>query len=65
LGITPISLCVGGFATYHWKALDKGYNVALDFMSSEGLHTKLWGPKVVGDPTLKILKLSLESPKTK
>jgi len=29
------------------------------------LHTKLWGPKVVGVPTLGILGLSLRSPRTK
>jgi hypothetical protein len=29
-------------STYHWKALDKGYNFALDLISIEGLHTKSW-----------------------
>jgi len=33
-------------ATYRWKVLNKGYNFALDLISIEGLHTKLWGPKV-------------------
>jgi hypothetical protein len=28
-------------ATYHWKALDKGYNFALDLISIGGLHAKL------------------------
>jgi hypothetical protein len=31
--------------TYCWKALDKGYNFALDLIAIGGLHTKLWGPK--------------------
>jgi hypothetical protein len=35
-------------ATYRWKALDEGYNFALDFISIGGLHTKLWAPKVAG-----------------
>jgi len=41
-------------ATYHWKALNKGYNFAQDLISIRGLKTKLWGPKVEGAPTLKI-----------
>jgi len=44
-------------ATYRWKALDLGYNFALDFISIRGLHTKLWGPKVAGVPILGILGL--------
>ncbi len=52
-------------ATYHWKALDKGYNFFLDFIPIGGLHTKLWGPKVVGVPTLAISRLPFGSPKTK
>jgi hypothetical protein len=39
-------------ATYCWKALDECYNFDLDLI--EGLDTKLWGPKVVGVPTLGI-----------
>jgi hypothetical protein len=39
-------------ATYRWKALEKGYNFALDLISIGCLHTKLWGPKVVRIPTL-------------
>ncbi len=31
--------------TYRWKDIDEGYNFAWDFISIEGLHTKLWGPK--------------------
>jgi hypothetical protein len=49
-------------ATYHWKALDKGYNFALDFILIEGLHTKLWCPKVAGVLTLGISGLPLGSP---
>jgi hypothetical protein len=50
-------------ATYHWKALDEGYNFALD--SIGGLHTKLWAPKVVGVPVVRISGLPLESLRTK
>jgi hypothetical protein len=39
-------------ATYHWKALNKGYNFSLNLISIGGLHTKLWAPKVAGFPTL-------------
>jgi hypothetical protein len=41
-------------ATYCWKALDKGYNFALNLISIEDLHTKLWGPKIMRIPTLAI-----------
>jgi hypothetical protein len=33
-------------ATYFWKDLDKGYNIALDVTSIGVLHTKLWASKV-------------------
>jgi hypothetical protein len=52
-------------ATYRWKALNNGYNFALDLISIKGLHTKLCGPKVAGVPTLGISRLPFESPKTK
>jgi hypothetical protein len=52
-------------ATYHWKALDKGSNFVSDLIPIGGLHTKLWGPKVVGVPTLIISGFSLRSPETK
>ncbi len=52
-------------ATYCWKAPDKGYNFALDFISIRGLHAKLWRPKVAGVPTLAISGLPLGSPRTK
>jgi hypothetical protein len=34
------------FATYHWKVLNKGYNIPLEFTSIKGLHKKLWASKV-------------------
>jgi len=40
--------------TYRWKALDKKYNFALDLISIGGLHTKLWGSKV-----MKVLTLAM------
>jgi hypothetical protein len=52
-------------ATYHWKAFDKNYNFALDFIPTGGLHTMLWASKVVGVPILGILGLPLGSPGTK
>jgi len=52
-------------ATYSWKAIDENYNFVSDFISIEGLHIKLWGPKVTGVPTLAISGLSLGSPGTK
>jgi len=51
-------------ATYRWKALDEGYNFALDFISIQGLHAKLWAPKVEGVPTLAILGVPLGSLRT-
>jgi len=51
--------------TYCWKALDEGYNFALDLISIRGLHAKLWAPKVIGVSTLAILGLALGSPGTK
>jgi len=54
-----------GLATYHWKAFDDSYNFALDLISIEGLHAKLWRPKVEGVPTLAILGLPLGSLGTK
>jgi hypothetical protein len=52
-------------ATYHWKALNKGYNFALDLISIGGLHEKLWGPKVAGVSTLTISGLQFGSFGTK
>jgi len=50
---------------WRWKAFDKGYNFVSDLISIEGLHTKLWGPKVTGISTLAISGLPLGSPETK
>jgi hypothetical protein len=52
-------------ATYRWKALDKGYNFALNLISIRSLHAKLWRPKVAGVPTLTISGFSFGSPETK
>ncbi len=52
-------------ATYCWKALNKGYNFGSKLISIGGLHTKLWGPRVAGVPTLGILKLPSGNPMTK
>jgi len=45
-------------ATYYRKDLDEGYNFTLYLISIKGPHTKLWGPKAAGVPTLRILGLS-------
>jgi hypothetical protein len=50
----PDSLSCRWRATYHWKALNEGYNFSLDFISIKGLHAKLYGPKVAKVPTLTI-----------
>ncbi len=52
-------------ATYRWKALDEGYNISLDLIPIEGLHTKLWAPKGVRIPNLGISRLPFGSPETK
>jgi hypothetical protein len=52
-------------ATYCWKALDKGYNFALNLILIWGLHTKLWAPKVAGVSTLGISGLPLGNLGTK
>jgi hypothetical protein len=51
--------------TYRWKALNEGYNFDLDLISIEALHTKLWGLKVAGVPTLGISGLPLGNRGTK
>jgi hypothetical protein len=61
----PDSLACKWRATYHWKSLNKGYNVSLDLISIRGLHTKLSAPKVMGVLTLGILGFPLGSPETK
>ncbi len=52
-------------ATYYWKALDEGYNFALDFIAIEGLHRMLCALKVTGDPVGGISGLPLGSPEIK
>ncbi len=59
------SLACSRHATYHWKALDKGYNFALNIITIASLHKKLCALKVVGVPTIAISGLPLESPRTK
>ncbi len=51
--------------TYRLKALEKGYNFALDFIVIAGLHAKLCTSKVVGVLIVEISKLPLGSPGTK
>jgi hypothetical protein len=58
----PDLLGCKGRATYHWKALDKSSNFALDCISIQGLFAKLWGSKVAGVPIGAISKLPLGSP---
>jgi hypothetical protein len=43
--------------TYHWKALNKGYNFALDLIAIGGLHAKLCAPKFAGVRVVQILGL--------
>jgi hypothetical protein len=47
------------------KFSTKGYNFALDFIVIRTLNTKLWGPKVMGVPILRISGLSNGSFETK
>jgi hypothetical protein len=52
-------------ARYHWKALNKGYNLNLDLIAIGGFHKKLCAFKVVGIPTATISGLLLGIPGTK
>jgi hypothetical protein len=52
-------------ATHRWKALDKGYNFALDLIVIEGLHRKLCALKVTGVSIVGISGFPLQSPGTK
>jgi hypothetical protein len=61
----PNLLAFRWHATYNWKALDEGYNFDLDLISIQGLHTKLWAPKVTRVSYVGILGLWLGSPGTK
>jgi hypothetical protein len=49
-------------ATYRWKALDEGYNSALDRVAIEALHKKLCALKVPGVPVGGISGLPCGSP---
>ncbi len=51
--------------TYHWKALNEGYNFALDLIAIRGLHAKLWAPNVARVPIVGIPGLPLGSLGTK
>jgi hypothetical protein len=51
--------------THRWKALNKGYNFALNIISIKGLHAKLWAPKVAEVPIVGISRLPLRSLETK
>jgi hypothetical protein len=47
------------------KALDQGYNFALDLITIGGLHMKLGIPKIVRVPIVGFLGLPLGNPETK
>ncbi len=61
VGNCPNFLACRWHATYRWKALNEGYNFALDFISIGGLHTKLWAPKVARIPYVRISGFPLET----
>jgi len=65
VGNWPDFLACRWHATYHWKSLEKCYNFSLDLISIEGLHAKLWTPKVARVLTMGILGFSFGSPRTK
>jgi hypothetical protein len=62
---SPRFPCVQVVCNILLESSERGLQLFLDLISIGGLHTKLWGPKVVGVWTLAILGLSLESPGTK
>ncbi len=64
-GNCPDFLACRWHATYRWKSIDKGYNFALNLISIEGLHIKLWAPKIAGVLIVGISGLPLGSPRTK
>jgi hypothetical protein len=65
----PDSLVCRQHATYRWKALNEGYNFALDLITIGGLHKKLCAFKIAGVPAgvpvAAISGLPLGSPGTK
>jgi hypothetical protein len=50
---------------HRWKALDQGYNFALNLIAIEGLHKKLCAFKVAKVPVVKISRLPFGNPRTK
>ncbi len=65
VGNRPDSPACRQHVTYRWKALDEGYNFALDRITIKGLHKKLCVLKVVGVPIDAILGLPFGSLGTK
>jgi len=61
VGNRPDLFSCRGRATYRWKALDEGYNFALDRITIQGLIAKLWGSKVARVPFGAISGLPQES----
>jgi hypothetical protein len=61
----PNSLSCWQPARYRWKALNEGYNFALNLIAIGGLHKKLCALKVVGVSVIAISRLPLGSPGTK
>jgi hypothetical protein len=51
-------------ATYHWKALNKGYNFVLDFTLIKIQQKKLWASKVTGVPISGLPSLESENKMT-
>jgi hypothetical protein len=60
VGNRPDFLACRQCATYCWKDLDEGYNLASDLITIEGLHAKLCTPKVARVP---VVRISLCTPK--
>jgi hypothetical protein len=65
IDIPPNLLACRWRATYHWNALDEGYNFSLNLILIEGMNETLWDPKVEGVLTLAISGLPFESLGTK
>jgi hypothetical protein len=61
----PDFLACRGCVTYHWKALNDGYNFASDLIAIGGLHTKVCAPKFVGILVVGISKFPLKNPEIK
>jgi hypothetical protein len=55
VGNRPDFLACRWHTTYHWKDLDKGYNLSLNLIAIRGLHVKLCAFKVARVPTRGIL----------